>query len=97
MKRENVQEYQKLFQDVRRILNQIDPEQLSPGAISGAPVNEYDAEVALILSYVIHNQEAIKINKDLLVNQINMIWEESFGGPCKEAISIASALLKVLF
>jgi hypothetical protein len=74
MKRENAQQYQKLFQDVRKILNRVDPEELGPGTIGGAPTSEYDAETALILSYVVHNQEDIQVN-----DHRRRRWPETLG------------------
>jgi len=90
-------QYKKLFQDVRKIINEIDPEDLSPGQVDGSPVDEYDQEVQLIVNFIIHNQEEIKLDKQALINQINEIWRERFGDDCCSGDIIVDRLCKIIF
>jgi len=90
-------DYKKLFSKIREILNRIDPEEFSPGEQNGAPIDEYEDEVTQILNYVLHNQEEIKKNKEVLINEITKIWAERFGTGCKDINVIVSDLLNVIF
>jgi len=97
MKKEFKIEYKKLFENIRKIINDIDPESLSPGQEGGAPVDEYDREVESILSFLIHNQEEIKVRNHLLIEQVNKIWQESFGSKCSKVEMMVRDLLKIIF
>ena len=67
--------YQLLFNSIRTILNDIDPESLNPGATNGAPNDEYDLETSQITNFFIKNKE---IRVEDILNEINRIWLESF-------------------
>lgn len=90
-------EYRNLFINVSEIINKIDPEDLEPGAKNGAPLNEYDAETAKIVAYIVHNQEEIKLNKGNLTNKISQVWEESFGENCPDAEAMTQEIIKIIF
>ena len=97
MRKEFNDEYKNLFQKIRAILNDVDPESFNPGQYDGAPADEYDGESRSILNFVIHNQERIKINNQILVAEINKIWQQYFGTECSKAEEIAQTLTKIIF
>jgi len=92
-KKEFKNQYKYIFNQLRTILNEIDPEGLSPDRTEGAPVSEYDQEIAQILNYLEHNMESIKLNHLCLVNYINQLWNDSFGRQCKGVNKIADYIL----
>lgn len=96
MKRKHC-EYKEMFLEIRKLLNKIDPEGLEPGKKNGAPIDEYDPVVNRLVKYVLHYQENIKINNELLLAEINKIWREDFDNDCSAAEEIAVSLLKVIF
>lgn len=87
--------YKDLFEKIREIVNRHDPANLSPGSAGGAPFEEYDPETALIVAFVLHNLEPIKINRRLLIDKINQVWLEYFGEFCKFAEQISIDILNV--
>ena len=97
MKRDLKDEYKNLFQKIRAILNDVDPESFNPGQYDGSPADEYDGESRSILNFVIHNQEKIKINNQILVVEINKIWQHYFGTECSKSEKIAQTLTKIIF
>ncbi len=82
---------------IRGILNSVDPEGLEPGQEDGSPINEYDDEVAKIYGFVLHNLEDVKLNKNLLADEIGKIWIENFGNTCHGANEIVDRIIKELF
>ena len=86
-------QYRELFEKVREVINKYDPEGLDPGKEDGTPIDEYDAEAAAIVAFVIHNLEEIKLNRTLLVNKVNQIWKEYFGEFCELADAIARDII----
>ena len=90
-------DYKKSTGILRGILNIVDPEGLEPGQEGGSPIDEYDDEVAKIYSFVIHNLEDVKLNKNLLADEINRIWMESFGNTCQGVDEIVDRIIKELF
>jgi len=85
--------YQALFQKARAIINRHDPAGLAPGTSGGAPVDEYDSEVAPIVAFVVHKQEEIKLNRQILIDEINRVWQEYFNEVCELAEEIASDIV----
>ncbi len=86
--------YKKTFQYVRSILNYADPEKLSPGRKGGAPIDEYDSEVAAITAFLIHHHEDCRKSPRLLAVDIDRVWKENFSGECSDAQNIADELVK---
>lgn len=68
-------DYQELFGKIRAILNRYDPAGLNPG--TEAPIDEYDAETASIVAYLLHNQEVIKLHPEILVKKTSGNLERS--------------------
>lgn len=91
------EDYKNFFNKLRKILNEIDPESLSPGKSGGAPISEYDHEVSQLINYIEHKMEDIKLNPILLVNYINQLWHKSFEHPCQKANEIVNQILSKLF
>ena len=88
--REIKNSYQFLFNSIRTILNDIDPEFLSPGQRNGAPNDEYDLETSQITNYLIKNKE---IGIEDILNEINRIWIESFGKSCDKSKELSAKVL----
>lgn len=97
MNKDSKNDYKKSLEALRTIFNSVDPEGLEPGKEDGSPIDEYDDEIARIYSFVIHNVEDVKINKSLLVAEINKIWKENFGSNCDDAVEVANRIIKELF
>ena len=97
MNKNSKEDYKKSVKTLRNILNGVDPEGFAPGQEDGTPIDEYDAEAAKIYNFVIHNLEEIKLNNNLLVDEINKIWLESFRKACDSAKEITSRVIKSLF
>lgn len=94
---EQKRDYNKLLTDIRNILNKVDPEGLMPGETFGAPYEEYDDEAIKIVSYIIHHQEDIKINKNTLICEINKIWNDNFNNDCKKVDLVAQELFRIIY
>lgn len=92
--REAKAQYKALFEKVRAIINKHDPFGFDPGSQEGAPVDEYDPETGPIVTFLVHRQEEIKVNNELLVDEINRVWKEMFGEPCPMAEEIATDILR---
>ncbi len=84
--------YQLLFNSIRTILNDIDPESLNPGATNGAPKDEYDLETSQITKFLIKNRE---IGVEDILSEINRIWLESFGKDCDKSKELSVKLLEL--
>ena len=97
MNRDLKKDYKKFIDTLRNILNSVDPEGLQPGKEDGTPTDEYDDEVVKIYNYVSHNLEEIKLNNNLLVDEICKIWMESFSSSCNSVNEIANRIIKELF
>ncbi len=67
---------------------------LNPEEVGGSPKDEYDMEIAKIVSFLIHNLEDIKLNKQILINEINKIWQENFEEKCKNVEQITIDIVK---
>ena len=89
--REIKNRYQLLFNSIRAILNDIDPESLNPGDTNGAPNDEYDLEISQITNYFIKNRE---IGIEDILNEINRIWLESFGKSCDKSKELSVKLFE---
>ena len=85
--------YKELFKKVRAIIDKHDPAGLSPGTREGTPVDEYNSETAVITTFLIHNQEEIKLDRKILIDEINRVWQEYFGQPCGSAERISSDII----
>ncbi|MBP9854380.1 MAG: hypothetical protein KBD53_05895 [Candidatus Omnitrophica bacterium] len=97
MNKDLKKDYKKSLNALRNIFNSFDPEGLEPGQVDGAPCDEYDAEIAKIYAYIVHNLETIKLNKHLLIDAINKIWMESFGNECRLAREVSDKIIKEFF
>lgn len=87
-------EYKKAFEKVRSIINQYDPSQLEPGRLdSRTPVDEYDTEVARIVAYYVRHEKEVKLKPELLVMEINRIWQEYFKENCRDAERIVREIV----
>lgn len=97
MKKNLKNEYRDLFGKIRLIVNEIDPESLEPTQDDVSSFEEYDSEVNSILNFIVHHQEEIKLNNNLLLQGINDIWQDSFGRECRNAEMLTRNLLKILY
>ena len=86
--------YRELSEKVRAIINRHDPEGLSPGAQAGTPIDEYDSETAILSAFLTHHQEEIKVNRKILIDKVNQVWQEYFGRPCRSAEQISSEIVR---
>lgn len=94
MKQEAKRRYKELFQKVLRIINLHDPAYLEPGAEEGSPEDEYADEAALIVAFLTRNGEAIKLDRNVLIREINRIWQEYFDQSCVVAERIAADIIR---
>lgn len=90
-------DYKNLFNKVRLVMIEHDPMGLEPGKIDGTPRDEYDMEAAKIVAFLIHNLEDIKINNQLLIDEISNIWQENFEEKCKNVDQMARDIIKRAF
>ncbi len=97
MNKDSKSDYKESIQKLRTIINQLDPEGLDPGAMGGTPEDEYDEEIVRIYNFIIHNMEKIKLDSSLLKNEINKIWNESFGDNCAFGKELTNAIIKNFF
>lgn len=85
-----------LLKAIRIIVNEIDPENFRPGQIDGTPEDEYDIEIQMIHNFILHNQEEIKLNSNILSDYINKTWLEYFGSDCAKLSEITSRIYKII-
>lgn len=91
-KRDGTEMYQKVFRIVRNILNYVDPERLDPGKPGGSPIDEYEMEVAPIVSFVIRHRQSLESYIDSLSGEIDRVWTEHFDRECPGSKEIAKQI-----
>lgn len=79
-------DYLKAIAQVRRVLNEIDPESLS----ADGAVSEYNIEAAEIAAFLL-NPEKAKDRKSI-ERAVNEIWVKNSGGKCPAVSKIAQKL-----
>lgn len=97
MNKDLKKDYKKSIDTLRDILSSIDPEGLQPGKEDGTPADEYDDEVIKIYNFISHSSEEIKLNKNLLVDEICKIWMKNFSSNCNSVNEIVNRIVKELF
>ena len=86
--------YKDVFHTIRTIINQFDPMGFTPGRPAGAPIDEYELEVAPIAAFVINNLENLSKDAQPLVKEINRVFEDYFEvGPHPIAREIADEII----
>jgi hypothetical protein len=70
--------------EVIRLLNDLDPYDLEPGAATGAPQDEYETEAHYIARFLLKSGS---VSSD----QVDTIWQEWFQQPLSEVIGAARA------
>lgn len=84
--------YKSIFSIVRDVINSVDPEYLEPGLPDGAPIDEYELEVAPITSFLVQNLKDLDTN--LLTKEIDKVWVQFFENSCASSEEIATEIIK---
>ena len=82
------------FLEVRSLINKYDPTGIGPGV--DVPIDEYDIEIKPLIEYITYNHGEKPLSKDQLATELNRIWKDKLGQPCRNAELIATELCELI-